>query len=243
MQPTASEWYDSNPDLSRLEQGDVLEGVPVVFGPPKSKRWILLRPLPQGSPLESAESGLPKQFRGDVDSKFSSGWTRPEELVLARAWVDKIMVVSQSCEISWRKHIQVAPVGEAEVDFKEEKLQKLCENQYGYLFFLPPDPPGFPASYADLSRITAVDASYFRADALLKRLSSRGMIELQSSLTDLYGRAIGFTVDDDVPQAARYACVSCFTLGKTQVHKSISIGGKFPDCPGCGAQALWIKLP
>jgi hypothetical protein len=154
------------------------------------------------------------------------------------------MVVSQSCDVSWRKHIQVAPVGKAESDFKDEKLQKLRENEYGYLFFLPADAAAeFPASYADLSRITSVDASYFRPDALLKRLSSRGMIELQNSLTDLHGRAIGFTVDDVVPQAAMYGCISCFTLGNPQIHKSISTGGKFPDCPGCGAKALWIKLP
>lgn len=239
----AASWYDKNPDLSRLEQGDVLEGVPVVFGPPKNKRWTLLRPLPKGSPIEEAESGLPRQFRGDADWKFPTAWNKPEELVLARAWVGRIMIVSQSCDIDWRKHIQVAPVREAEPDFAGESLSKVMENAYGYLFALPADLPDFPASYADLSRITSADASYFRPDCLIKRLSSRGMIELQASLTDFYARAIGFNIRDSVPQEGLYACASCFTEGRALIHEKIKRGGNFPPCRACRDDALWVKIP
>src|SRR5688572_23753627 len=50
---------------------------------------------------------------------------------------------------------------------------------------LPADSP-FVESYTDLSRTTAVDASYFRPDALLKRLTTRATVELQKSLGDFY---------------------------------------------------------
>ena len=91
--------------------------------------------------------------------------------------------------------------------------------------------------------MTVVDASYFRPDAVLKRLTSRAMMELQSGLTDLYGRPIGFNVKDDVPQTTKYACASCFTEGRPQVQRDIATGSKFPKCPACGERALWIKLP
>jgi hypothetical protein len=239
------DWYDNDPDVSRLYQGDVIESVPVVFGPRKSKRWILLRPQPIGTPIESAESGLPKSFRADVDAKFSSAWQKQEELVLARASVGRIMIVSQSCDLDWRKRIQVAPVGEAEHDFSGDDLKHLLDNNIGYLFVLPGDPPHFSASYADLSRITGVDASYFRPDALVKRLSSRGMMELQKSLSDFYGRPFGFNTEDTVPpQAAMYACASCFLQGGSPAKKRIASSGEhFPPCPVCGNKVLWVKIP
>jgi len=153
------------------------------------------------------------------------------------------MIVSQSCDISWRRHILVAPVGQCERDFNGETLDHVVKNEVGYLFALPSAPPDFPSSYADLSRITAVHNSYFRADALVKRLSSKGMIELQACLTDFFGRPIGFNVNDDVPQDGVYGCISCFTAGRLQPHQQISTGGKFPECGACGSKALWIKIP
>jgi hypothetical protein len=239
------DWYDNDPDLSHLYQGDVLEGVPVVFGPPKSKRWILLRPQPKGSPIESAESGPPKSFRADVDANFPTAWQKTDELVLARAWVGRIMIVSQSCDLDWRKHIQVAPVAEAEPDFSGDDLIHLLENDFGYLFSLPADPPHFPASYADLSRITSVDGSYFRPDALVRRLSSKGMMELQKSLSDFYGRPFGFNTQDTVPpHAAMYACASCFLQGRAPMKRTISNSGeRFPPCPVCADKVLWVRVP
>jgi hypothetical protein len=237
----AADWYDNSPDVSQLLQGDVLDGVPVVFGPPVTKRWIILRPTPQGTPIEQAESGLPKTFRADVAEKFSSAWQKAEELVLARASVSRIMIVSQSCDVEWRKHVQVAPVEQIAV-MQADTLEHLRDNDVGYWFYLPAW-NGLPESYADLSRTTAVHASYFRTDALTHRLTSLARVELQKSLADLYGRPFGFNARDAVPQTAEYGCMSCFVTGHDAPRQRIEAQGNFPHCPGCGEKALWVKLP
>ena len=226
----AADWYDNSPDVSQLLQGDVLDGVPVVFGPPVTKRWIILRPTPQGTPIEQAESGLPKTFRADVAEKFSSAWQKTEELVLARASVSRIMIVSQSCDVEWRKHVQVAPVEQIAV-MQADTLEHLRDNDVGYWFYLPAW-NGLPESYADLSRTTAVHASYFRADALTHRLTSLARVELQKSLADLYGRPFGFNTRDAVPQTAEYGCMELLCHGSRRTATKDRGSRQFSLLPG-----------
>lgn len=236
-----SNWYDSDPDALELLQGDVVESIPVVFGPPTTKRWIILRPTPAGTPIEQAESGLPRMFRADVAEKYSSAWSKPDELVLAWARVSRIMIVSQSCDLDWRKNVQVAPVESASA-ISGETLVQLRSNNVGYWFYLPAA-ENIGECYADLSRITSVHATYFRPDALVKRLTSSARIELQNCLADFYGRAFGFNITDRVPQNAEYRCIRCFSRGAEAPQQTLTVEiGNFPPCAKCGDQGLWIKI-
>jgi hypothetical protein len=238
----ASRWYDSNPDTQNLYQGDIIEGVPVVITPPKGIRWVILRPRLSGLP-EHTPGGLPKNLRADVDSAFSSAWQSPDgELVLAHASIEKVMIITQSCDLDWKKNVQVVPVFPI-ASAPPLKVEDIRANRVGTWFYLPADGK-FGESFADLSRVTTVSTSYFRPDYLVKRLSSVAMLDLQNTLSDYYARPFGFNIRDEVPQETLYACANCFFTGQ-ESRQTIRppVGCKFPSCKQCGNDALWIKLP
>lgn len=237
----AALWYDSNPDVKNLYQGDILEGVPIVITPPRDRRWVILRPRLPGSHGQNPP-GLPKNLRADVDSAFPTAWTSPEgELVMAHASIEKIMIITQSCDLDWRKHCQVVPVYPIQTA-PESKLDDLRANDVGSWFYLPAA-EGLVESYADLTHVTSVSTSYFRPDFLVKRLSSSATAELQNALSSFYARPFGFNTRDVVTQSTLYACAACFYKGKDP-HKITPEEGKpFPPCPTCRELALWIKIP
>src|SRR5438270_8523134 len=144
----ATAWYDSNPDIKNLYQGDILEGIPIVIMPPKDRRWVILRPRLSGPPQQNPV--LPKNLKADVDSAFPSSWTSPDgELVMAHASIEKVMIITQSCDIDWRKHCQIVPVYPIR-KAPESKLSDLRANDIGAWFYLPAS-EGLEESYADLT--------------------------------------------------------------------------------------------
>jgi len=238
----AASWYDLNPDSRSLYQGDILEGVPVVITPPKDRRWVILRPKLPGPPIQNP-GGLPKNLRADIDSAFPTSWESPDgELVMAHASIEKVMIITQSCDLDWKKYCQVVPILPI-VSAPPAKVEDLRANNIGVWFYLPED-GAFQESFADISRVTTVSVSYFRTDFLVKRLSSLAMLELQNALSSYYGRPFGFNTRDEVPQDITYACANCFFTG-IEPRQSIRppVNAKFPPCPSCGDYALWIKLP
>lgn len=245
MPITAVEWYDHDPDIKNLDQGDVMDGVPLLFAPPPHVRWVLLRPLPQG-PLEGARGGLPRKFVANVDGALPTAWNREDgELVMASAAAYRIIILSRGCNLDWKKQIQVAPVYRVEAGMKEQDLACLRANQNAFSFYLPPDGEGLNESYADLSLKTTVHISYLRrTDALVRRLTCLARTALQEVLSEYYAKPFGFNTNDPVPQNALYRCGSCFFSGAIDVPIcDIYTGGNFPPCRICGDKALWLKVP
>jgi len=164
---------------------------------------------------------------------------------MASAAVYRVMILSRSCNLDWKKQVQVAPVDPTE-GLDSKALACLRENDDDQSFFLPSDPPHLPESYVDLGRITTVSVSYVRRmDNLVRRLSSRATTELQNSLSEFYARPYGFNVKDCVPQTAKYRCSGCFLTGQlivpvVQISKGLDC--KFPECAKCGNDALWVKI-
>jgi hypothetical protein len=243
MPITAADWYDPDPDLKSLYQGDVLDGFPLVYTQSKDLRWVLLRPLPQG-PIEGARAGLPRKFIAKAEGELPTAWNRPEgELVMAAAAVYRVMILSRSCNLDWKKQVQVAPIAMAE-GLGQDVLQYLRENDNADSFYLPADGPDLPESYANLALKTTVPMSYLRrTDHLVRRLTTRATVELQNVLSEYYARPFGFDVKDEIPQNAIYRCANCFFQGNEAVPLTeINVGGNFPPCPNCGNEALWVKV-
>jgi hypothetical protein len=238
----AADWYDSNPDLTSLFQGDILQDVPVVFMPPAgSGKWILLRPsLPVT--LEQALAGnTPKIFRPFVAGSAPEEWNTPDELVLAKATRRSIIIITQTCDLERRNFVQVAPVYPAR-NLGESKQASLQKNEINYLFFLPMEDLVPENSFADLSQITSVHKSYLSQGNLQKRLSNEGRARLQTHLSNLHGRPFGFSVADVVPEEGDYLCLRCF-LTLAIVERKIMISGvAFGNCSACATSALWIKF-
>lgn len=243
MPITAAEWYDPNPDPKNLDQGDVLDGVPLVYTQSKNLRWVLLRPLPQG-PIESARAGLPRKYIAKTDGELSTAWSRADgELVMAAAGTWRVMILSRTCNLDWKKQVQVCPVTMTE-GLPSEVLENLRENNNADSFYLPPDGAEMPESYADLGLETTVPTTYLqRTDHLVRRLAGRARIELQHLLSEYYAKPFGFNVADTVPQKAIYRCANCFfARAEAMACIEIDVGGTFPVCPTCGDKALWTKV-
>jgi len=244
MPITAAEWYDRDPDLRNLDQGDVLDGIPLVYTQGKHVRWVLLRPLPAG-PLEDARGGLPRKFHANIDAGLPTAWNRPDgELVMASAAVYKVLILSRGCNLDWKKQIQVAPIFPV-AGLAEESLASLRNNDNAFSFYLPPDGDDMPESYADLSLKATVHVSYLkRTDYLVRRLTSRARVALQDVLSEYYARPFGFNRTDEVPQRAFYRCANCFFAGTLDCPiREIDLGGTFPQCPSCHDDALWVTVP
>jgi|SRR5271155_5061492 len=244
MPISAADWYDPDPDLRNLYQGDVVDGVPLVFTPALSVRWVLLRPLPQG-PIEGARAGLPRSFRAFLDGGLPSAWERPDgELIMVAGAAYRVMILSRSCNLDWKKQIQVAPVYPME-GIEGLALDSLRENDNPFSFYLPPDGENISEGYADLSQVATVHVSYLqRTDKLVKRLTSLATQALQDILAEYYAKPFGCTIKDEVPQKALYRCGNCFFGGGENVPVlEIEVGANFPPCQWCGEDVLWLKVP
>lgn len=243
MPITAAEWYDANPDITSLYQGDVVTGVPVVFMPPSGDGpWVLLRPSSPVTHAEALAGSIPKVFRPHVADALNDAWATNEELVLAKGVRTKVMIATQTCDLDRRKFIQVAPVYEAST-LSPGRQTSLGVNEINYMFYFPDDPPKLQQKhFADLSQITSVHRSYFKGSNLVKRLTGRATVELQKQLATVHGRPFGFNTQDDVPQSTEYSCANCFFSSMAIQRHVIPIGQKFPPCPACGENALWVKV-
>jgi hypothetical protein len=133
----AADWYDSDPDSTGFFQGDILEGVPVVFMPPAgSGKWVLLRPSYPVTLEQALAGNTPKSFRPYVAGTGPEEWKTPDELVLAKATRRTVMVITQTCDLERRNSVQVAPVYPAR-SLSQSKQASLEKNEVNYLFYLP----------------------------------------------------------------------------------------------------------
>ncbi len=244
MAISAVEWYDRDPDLRNLNQGDVLDGIPIVYTPAKHIRWVLLRPLPKGI-LDEARSGLPRNFHANVDGGLPTAWNRKDgELVMGSAVVYRVMILSRSCNLDWKKHVHVAPVFTVD-GLDDAALNCLRENDNAFSFYLPGDGEDMPESYADISLKATIHISYLkRTDHLIRRLTSRAQFALQDLLSEYYAKPSGFNINDPVPQKALYRCANCFFCAEPECSiVEIDEGANFPPCQKCNDGALWVKVP
>lgn len=236
-------WYDPDPDLTAVYQGDIVSDVPVVFMPPKGETpWILLSPSPPVTRKMALDGNIPKNFRPLVESQSVAAWENDEELVLARAVKHQVIIVTQTCDIDRRKFIQVAPIYLID-RFAAEKADSIRERRVNYLFPVPAIAEKLKESYADLSHMTSIHKSYIRQSKTEARLTPRAQLFFQTHLAQLHGRPFGFNSRDKVPQSGKYTCLNC-------VHESAEIhqiemkqGDQVASCTKCDERAVWTKAP
>lgn len=239
----AQSWYISRPGDSNLYQGDIVEGIPVVFMPPaNNKPWTILKPSPPVTRAQALVGYLPKNFYPRPNKPDPEIWSEQQELVLAKGIKKRIMIVTQSCDIVQRHYLQAVPVYDA-FTLNGPKLASLRNLDIIYMFYLPGDDSDFPESFADLSQIISVHESYFRSARPMKRLSAIATTALQAHLAEYFGRPFGFNMRDSVPEAGNYTCVNCFHTKLIIKSLPQALGGKFKACEECGEDALWLKLP
>jgi hypothetical protein len=239
----AASWYDRGPDEASLYQGDVISNVPIVLMPPAGGGpWTILRPSPPQTVEQVLAGQTPRVLKPHAESARPDAWQDGQDLVLAKGIRKSVMIVTQSCDLTSRNWIQVAPVFPASAIQNVEKRASLTINEIGYMFFLPGDPPHVENSFADLSMLTSVHRSYLRGAQRTLHLTSTARALFQKHLANLHGRPFSFNLRDDVPESGEYLCHHCFLARGVISRSQHEQGQRFRECGSCGEDALWILL-
>ena len=137
MATDTAAWYDASPDHTLLCQGDILDGIPLVFMPPASDAgWILLRPSKKVTLQEALSGKTPYSFLPRPEAAVQDAWSLGGEFVLARGNKQRVMIVTHSCDLDHRNFVQVAPVRNAD-GIAPEKRGSLSRSEIRYMFYLP----------------------------------------------------------------------------------------------------------
>jgi hypothetical protein len=245
MPVDVASWYDANPDQTSLYQGDVLDDIPLIFIPPKISKWIILRPNLKGAltDVDVILGGkIPKWFTANTEGSVKDAWTLgdKEEYVAAKAKKMRVMIVTQTCDLVQRSFYQVAPVFPSTTLTDADK-ENLKLHNFNYMFYVPAQGEIKEDSFADLSQITDVPKTYFKANKVLARLSASTTLEFQMQVAEFYGRPFGFNVRDRSPHTAEFACVRCFYEQFRLQKKPVIQGERFPQCDACG-DGLWVRI-
>ena len=234
--------YLPSPYQRPLFQGDILRGVPLTLALPNENKWILLR-APETSDLTQADllrGKRPKVFVPKSEEAVQDAWAS-QELVVARASKSPVMLVTQTCDLDWRKTYQVVPIRTA-AQLSPEKMESLRADDIGYWYHLPARPPELiEESFADLTLMTSVHRSYFK-DAIVEcRLTNAERSFFQKALSHFHGSPFGYNPSDRVPETARYGCISCFHAGG-KTTRQLKTGRTFPKCPKCDDNTMWVAI-
>lgn len=169
------DYYESNPE-NNLFQGDIISGVP--FIDPISKNF------------------LDSQLSNDEDDKVQ---------FRATARIRNAILVSQTCDVERaltdkvRENVLVAPVititdyekSMQSGGIKTEKIQSYLSSIRGqktkYLFYLPSN-TYIEESFADLTLITYLDASFLKISSRLVSLSHYGRSWFSYTLSEYLDR-------------------------------------------------------
>ncbi len=263
---TAERWYEPNPEFQNYYQGDILGEIPLSTLPtflPAAKQdvWGILRPRPNrfkqdNRPMAEVLRNLPNELIGRAAKDVVDAWSDANgEHVIAHVRKMNVILISRSCDVDkeGRKHFLVAPViavqSLSDTQKTAEKLRDLRANEVFHWFYLPEKKaPDLLESFADLSQMVPLHRTFFDLETLkanlLARLSAQGTAGLQSALSNFYGNKFGFAPPDTCPQQGRYVCSSCLYSGQpTPTAKNVNAGALFDDCPACGEDAMWAKIP
>lgn len=237
----AASWYERDPKDASLYQGDVVSDVPIVLMPPAEGPWTILRPSPPHTVEQVLAGQTPRTLKPHPESSRPDAWELGSDLVLAKGFRQQVTIITQSCDLGTRNWIQVAPVFPASKLTDPGKRASLANNEIGYMFVLPADPPHMTEdSFADLNMLTSVHKSYLRRAKLVLRLTASARALYQRHLASLHGRPFSFNLRDTVPQTGEYLCHRCF-FSRAEISRAQHEQGQpFGRCSGCGDDALWI---
>ncbi|HEY1649440.1 MAG TPA: hypothetical protein VGF96_15770 [Terracidiphilus sp.] len=253
-------WYDGDPDLSQLYQGDVLRDIPfpnwpTIIAATHVEKMPVLRVMEGGKrtpkPIDRLPNFLESQARSQVQDAFNNLERR--EYVMAECRLRNVMVLTRACQLDHkdRKYAVVAPVTAIEDLPSEQKRDDILaatrKREIPHRFYLP-ERGELRESFADFFRMTTIHRSLFPgreeiAKSLVSRLSSVGQSTLQLSLAHHFGQGFGFDHQNVVPQDGWYNCSNCFYQGMDTVRRRYLKGQTFGLCSKCGEDAQYVKVP
>lgn len=242
---SADDFYDAAPlEPHLLYQGEILLDVPLMLMP-MAPRWLLLR-TKSGAPLEEAlNKGDNPRFVKVLDSNQTQlAWDGADgDYVMARLSKRPVLVLSQTCDISSKEFIAVAPIHPVDGISPEQRESAIQGGMFEVIYLPPNADPPFPESFADLSHLQAVHRSYVKRLLPTQhfRLSAASTLLLQQRITRYFGRPNSFDArEDKVPGDGTYLCVGCFYFDGVISSCEVRLGEVFPLCSTCEGHQ-WIR--
>jgi hypothetical protein len=241
----AESFYDAAPlEPHLLYQGEILIDLPLILMPATS-RWLLLRAR-SGAPLEEAlNRGDNPRLAKVLDSNQTQlAWDGADgDYVMARLSKRPVLVLSQTCDVSTKDFIAVAPIHPVDSVTPERKEAAIQGGLFD-VFYLPANAePSLSESFADFSQLQAVHQSYIKRFSPTQhfRLTPAKTRLLQQRITRYFGRPNSFDArEDKVPADGTYQCIGCFYMGGVVSSCTLAEGGEFHLCEACGG-FQWVK--
>lgn len=185
-----AEIYEINPPPQLLQQGDVLKDIP----------FVLIPPLP----FRIAKPFVGGKFATIKEVQKLEGEEGVAESTLVDVFRQRIMIISQTCDILDRETVAICPVYSIE-EYKaklievmdgdtaraqkwlDENILKTKKKRVNYLFHLPPY-NNFPDSVGDFQYINTIKKEFLGIENRLVSLSDLGRNVLSFDLATFFSR-------------------------------------------------------
>jgi hypothetical protein len=239
----SDDFYDAAPlEPHLLYQGEVLVDVPILVSP-KPARWQLLRTR-DGNPLDDVMErvgNIGSQVRVLDSNQSAEKWYGPTDgdYVAARLNKRPVLVLSQTCDVQTKDHIQIAPI----FPLPAEDVERVKRGDLYSAFYVKDHPPDIVREgFADLEQMQVIHKSYIKRPfpKIHFRLKDVQVRRLQYFLTRYFGRPNSFDVGNDVcPRTGTYLCAACFYMDGRVTAMEREEGQPFENCPTCDG-VNWI---
>lgn len=236
--PAPPDFYIPDPPY-HLQQGDVLQAVPVITAP---AGLILLRqagdraysyPLERGRPLEHVPENLVDAFDGE----------RPEFIVVTAQRVPAVLM-TPTCDLEKRELWLFSPL-----KMPEEHRDQIFSGKALSLFPIYAIPEaGIKDSAIDVGDLRPVHRNLVKADLRIKSMGREALLALGEMMTRAQSRIWGYAPGELVPHDGKYRCArdnAHYDLKTPPDPVELKRGGQFPECPNCSwshKSAQWYML-
>jgi hypothetical protein len=242
----SDDFYDVAPlEPHLVYQGEIFADVPIL-SMPKPKAWQLIRTKSGKRVHDALQHGGLGNLVMVHDSNFSKElWYEDGLGDYVMAVLDKrpAVVLTQTCDVQNKDHIQVAPIFSAKSD--EKYIEKLKNREILSAVWIKTHPPEISEeSYADLELVQAVHKTYFKRILASQhfRLTAERIRILQGAITRYFGRPNSFDSRvDTVPTNGTYLCVACFYMAARVTQVPLEKDLKFPVCETCRGTGWVLK--
>jgi hypothetical protein len=239
------EFYDAAPlEPHLLYQGEILVDVPLLVAP-RPSRWQLLRTR-NNEPLDEVlerVGNIGSQVRVLDSNQSTEQWYGPSagDYAVARLEKRPVLVLSQTCDIQTKDHIQIAPI----FPLPSEDADRVKGGELYTAFYLKDHPPDvLHDGFADLEKLQSVHKSYVKRPfpKIHFRLKDEKVRRLKYFITRYFGRPNCFDVDNDsCPRTGTYICVACvYMAGKIRTME-LAEGQNFERCPDCQGTQWFLR--
>ncbi len=234
------EFYDLAPPAF-LQQGDILDDVPLVGLPPGPDLLVLREELDFSRPPILQASILAAFWESEVDA-FGGG---SSEYIVAKAVRGSALLITQTCNLAQEDEWLVAPIHP--VAGSDVKLKDLMDGKYENLLGLPAHPQGiFPDAFAVLSDLKPIHKHSVDLDDRVASLLPFAQLRLADKITRALAREWGYAAGETILTTGKYRCLRCNRWYDVENPvRDFKQGDKFPDCYNCNKihkTAQWYLL-